>query len=229
MLAKKKKLSKKEMKEDKLVTSYFKVQQFFEEHQTKILAGIAAIVVIVVLTIVYSNKVEQDNTEATTQLSRIIDVYNSGSYQEAIDGRPGTNLVGLKKIVEEFGGTEQGENARIFLAHSNYFLGDFDVAEEYYSDYSGSNAILKASALAGEAACLESKGELKKAAGLYEEAAKISSENPSNSEYLLRAGINYKNSGSKEEAKDLFETIKKEYTGTIAFNEVDKYLLSVTE
>ena len=36
MLAKKKKLSKKEIKEDKLVTTFYEAKSFYEENQTKI-------------------------------------------------------------------------------------------------------------------------------------------------------------------------------------------------
>ncbi|MBU1100533.1 MAG: hypothetical protein KKA84_09030 [Bacteroidetes bacterium] len=224
MLAKKKKLSKKDIKEDKLVTSFFQVQQFIEEHQKKLLIGVAAVVVIFVIAVIYTNKVEQDNLAATTQLSRIMDVYNSGSYQEAIDGRPGTNLVGLKSIVEEYGSSEQGQNAKIMLANAHYYLGDIEVAKEYFGSYSGKNPLFKGSALAGLAACKEAVGEFEDAADLYMDAANITTENPMNADYLLKAGLNLNKVNKFEEAKELFESIQEEYANSLAAGTAKKYL-----
>ena len=229
MLAKKKKLTKKEIKEDKLVTSYFRVQQFYSEYQSKILSVVAAVAVVVVIYVFYTNNMAKNNLAATTELSRIMEIYNSGSYQEAIDGHPGTNLVGLKAIVDEYGSTEQGENAKIFLANSHYYLGDFDVARKFYSSYSGDNSLFKATALAGIAACDEAQGEYSDAADNYYDAAKLSDENPSNGEYLLLAGINYKKVGDSDAAKKIFESIVKDYAGSPSAIEANKQLATVSE
>jgi hypothetical protein len=51
--------------------------------------------------------------------------------------------------------------------------------------------------------------------------SKINSQNP---DYLLNAGIYYLKAGEKEEAKILFNRIKDDYTTSLAYREVDKYL-----
>lgn len=229
MLAKKQKLSKKEIKEDKLVTTYFQVQQFYSEYQSQVLSIAAAVVVVVVIYLFYSNNMAKNDLAATTELSRIMDIYNSGSYQEAIDGHPNTNLVGLKSIVEEYGSTEQGENAKIFLANSHYYLGDYDVAREYYSSYSGDNELFKATALAGVAACDEAQGKYSDAADNYYDAAKLSEENPLDGDYLLKSGENMKKSGDDEGAKKIFESIIKDYAGTQSAQQATRLLTTVTE
>lgn len=45
--------------------------------------------------------------KATTQLAAVIPFYDSGQYQKAIDGEPGTNVVGLASIVDNFGSTNK--------------------------------------------------------------------------------------------------------------------------
>ncbi len=40
MIGKKKKLTKKELQEDKLVTSFYKTQEFVEENKQKLIIGI---------------------------------------------------------------------------------------------------------------------------------------------------------------------------------------------
>jgi tetratricopeptide (TPR) repeat protein len=223
MLTKKKKLSRKEIKEDKLVSSYYKTLGYFEENRSRLLlyAGILAAIVLAV--IFYINNQKEKNSTAGLQLSRVMSIYDSGSYLEAIEGRQGTDIIGLKKIVEEYGGTENGEIAKIYLANSYIFLGKPDDAVKYYEDYSGSNDIFKATALAGEGGYYASKNEYEKAADLYRQASLVSEENVLNPEYMLQAGINYLKAGDMERAKELFETIKKDYNTSSAFREVERY------
>ena len=227
MIAKSKKISKKKIKEDKLVTSYYKVIEFYEEHQTKIIIAAVAVIAVIAAIVLYNNKLADDNVEATTELSRVIPIFEAGSYQEAIDGRPGTNISGLKKIVENYGGTDQGEIAKVYLAHAYFFLNDIGNSLGYYEDYSGDNKLFKATALAGQASCHEAEGQFEKAASKFKEAAYIDKFNPSNPDYLLRSGINYMKIGEEEEAKDLFEKILEDYESSNVVSTVNRYLAAL--
>jgi len=227
VLAKKKKLSKKEIKEDKLVTTFYEARKFYEENQNKIFAVVGVIAVIVIAVILYTNKVEENNFAASLELTRVLPIYNSGSYQEAIDGRPGTNVIGLQKIVDEYGNSDQGELAKIYLANALYFMGGIDAAFEYFNDYSGSNEDLVAAALAGKASCLEVKEDYEAAADSYNKAANVNKFNPSNPDYLLKAGINYIKVDQLMDAKKSLQEIKDNYKTSSASREVDRYLAVV--
>ncbi|MBL1212084.1 MAG: tetratricopeptide repeat protein [Ignavibacteriae bacterium] len=224
MLAKPKKISRKKVKEDKLVTYYSKTLEFYEKNQTKIIIAVGALAVIILAMVLWSNKMEQSNLEATKQLARVLPIYESGNYQEAIDGRAGTNIVGLKSIVEEYGSTAQGEIAKIYLANANYYLDNIDEAQKYYSDYSGGDALFKAAALAGEASCYSAKGNYDKAAEYYKRAAKVSENNAANAEYLLKAGINFIEAGKSDDAKDVLEKIKSDYAASSFVTNANRYL-----
>jgi len=223
MLTKRKKLTKKEIKQDKLVEFYYKSQQYIEENKNKVLIYVGAFALVVVAVIFFLNFRSSRNEEAGKLLSRVMDLYEQGAYLEAIEGKQGTNLVGLKKIVEDYGSTENGETAKIYLANAYAFLGQYDKALDYYKDYSGSNDIHKAAALAGQAGYYASKGEYEKAAKLFKKAANVSEINPSRPDYLLRAGINFMKAGQKDEAKELFQIIKDDYKTSTAFAQVDRY------
>lgn len=227
MLAKKKKLSKKQIKEDKLVTSYYQVLKFYDEYQSKILMAAGALVVIIVAVVLYTARVNEQNLAATTELSRIIDLYTTGDYQKAIDGEPGTNLMGLKDIVENYDGTEQGELAQIYLANCYFFLSNFDKSFENYDGYSGNNDFYKATSLAGKAAYYEVMNDREEAADLYLSAAKVNPTNPSNAEYYLNAGINYLKTGDNKSAEDALTTLKNDYETSIYAKEADKYLSQI--
>lgn len=215
------------MKQDTLVTSYYKAYNFFIENQVKILIGLGVVALIIVAVVLISNKRASDEKTASALLAKVMPVYESAQYKEAIDGIKTSNTTGLKSIVEEYGSTEAGETAKILLANALYYSGDFESALNYYTDYGGSNVMFQSTAIAGEAAYSVNKKEYEKAAELYKKAATVSPVNPANASYLLNAGINFMRAGKNDEAKAAFESIKKDYKQSAAAQEVDKYLVQV--
>jgi len=224
MLQKKKKLSKKEIKEDKLLVFYKNAVVFFEENKNKVLTYAGVLVAVAAIVYFYVNQKSESNDKAGLELSRIMPLYDQGAYLEAIEGRQGTNIIGLKKLVEDYSGSENGETAKIYLANSYAFLGNYDEAFKHYEDYGGSIDYFEAASLAGQAGYYAVKEDYEKAANLYLKASKISQINSQNPDYLLNAGIYYLKTGEKEEAKILFNRIKDDYTTSLAYREVDKYL-----
>ncbi|MCK7521813.1 MAG: hypothetical protein MZV64_31110 [Ignavibacteriales bacterium] len=97
MLTKKKKLSKKEIKEDRLVTTYYKAYNYFNENKNRIGMYAGGLLVVIAAIYFYMNNKAESNEQAGLQLSRVMGLYDAGSYLEAIEGRQGTNIVGLKK------------------------------------------------------------------------------------------------------------------------------------
>ncbi len=227
MLEKRKKISKKQIKEDRLVTTYYEAFNFYQKYQAKILIGVAALALIVVAVVLYSNKKASDNVLAANLLGKVLPLYEAENFKDAIDGQKTSNIVGLKEIVDKYGSTKQGNDAKIFLGNCYSVTGNNDAAYKMYDDYSGSNPLFKATALAGKAACLEVKKEYEKAADNYKDASKILKTNPSNSEYLLKAGIDLLQAGKKSEAKAIFEALKKEYKSTTEASESDRYLIQI--
>jgi tetratricopeptide (TPR) repeat protein len=227
MLKQKKKLSKKEIKEDKLINFYKSSVNFFEKYKNKVFTYGGVLVVVIAAIYFYLNQKSENNEKASLELSRVMPIYSQGSYLEAIEGKQGTNIIGLKRIVEEYGGTENGETAKIYLANSYAFLGNYDEAFKYYKDYSGSIDYFEAASLAGQAGYYAMKGDFEEAANLYLKASKISQVNSQNPDYMLNAGIYFLKAGEKDEAKMLFNKIKEDYSTSLANREVDKYLAQV--
>ncbi len=227
MLAKKKKITRKAIKEDKLVTSFYEFQDFYLKYQKQILIAVGAIVIIVLAFVIYQNKIDTENQEASVALARIMPSYKANNFKEAIEGKAGTNIVGLKQIAEDYGSSENGETAKIFLAHSYYMLSKFDDALQVYKDYSGSIDLLRSTALAGAAACYEAKGNLEKAADYFRDAAFVTKTNPQNANYLLMSGMDYHRIGKNEKAKEYFNIIKKEYPKTEIGKKIENYLAIV--
>ncbi len=228
MLQKKKKLSRKEIKEDKLVSIFYKSQSYFEENKNRLMTFGLVLAAVIIGVYFYLNQKKEENMKAGTELAKVMKIYDSGSYLEAIEGVQGgdnnKNVKGLKQIVEEFGSTENGETAKIYLANAYSYLGKYDEAFKYYEDYGGGLDYMKAASLSGKAGYYASKGEYAKAADLYKEAASISPANGENQDYLLNSGINYFKAGNKDQAKLVLNKLKDDFQPSATTREADKYI-----
>lgn len=227
MLTKRKKLSRKEIKEDGLITFYYKLVGLYGTYKQYFLIGGVAVIVIAALSFFYMQQKNKNNERANVELSRVLPAFDSGMYLESIEGNAQSKVMGLKKIVAEYGSSANGEIAKVYLAHAYFYLGKVDEALKNYEDYGGDNDLFKAAAFAGEAACYESKNDLEKSAELYRKASSVSEENALNPQYLLASGINLLNLKKTTEAKEIFERIKKDFPTTTSGREVERYLAQV--
>lgn len=226
-MKKHKNFSRKEIREDKLITFYSKFSNFYREHTQYFQIALGVVAVIVVLVIIMQNQAAIENEEASLELSRMMSVYNAGSYSEAIEGRPGTTMMGLRKVASEYDGTAAGEAAKIFLGNSLYFLNKYQEAIDVYEDYSGENPLHKAASYSGIGACYEAMKNYENAADYYEKAANVKEHNILNAEYLVNAGVMYLKTDNHDKAKELFNTVKKEYKGNQFAQTVEQYLAQV--
>lgn len=224
----KKKLNKKGIKKDIIVEFYYKSQQFFIEHKKKVFLYLGSFVLVIALIVFYSNYRSSQNEEAGKLLSKVMPIYDAGNYLEAIEGKQGTpKIIGLKEIVSQYGNTENGEVAKIYLANSYSFLGQTDKAFQYYKDYDGDNDLFIATSLAGQASYYSLKKDYLKSAKLYKQAAFIDETNPNRPDYLLQAGINYWKAKKNKEAKEMFQIIKDDYKASNAYAKVERYFLEL--
>jgi tetratricopeptide (TPR) repeat protein len=229
MLKPKRKLSKKEIRQDGLLDAYSSAQSYYYQHKSIIGYGLTALVLLVIGIVVYNNNRTTKNQEAATKMGSVISIYDAAAndprqYQIAIDGQRERGVMGLKEIVDTYGGTESGEHARLYLADAYLNLGRFDEAYKQYDGFSGSNKLLRASALAGMASCLEQKSDYRSAASNFEKAASLSSDKSNTPDYLNSAARCYGLAGEKEKAITLFKKLKQEYPASPAARDADRYI-----
>jgi tetratricopeptide (TPR) repeat protein len=220
-----KKITHKEIKKDKLVTSYFEAKNWFDrdENKRKVYIGITAVVVVIAVIFLYVNNRRAKNEEAETKLSAVITLYEQGKYPEAMNGDPASGIMGLNAIVNEYGSTNSGETAKLYLGNCFFNLKDYDNALKQFDSYSGSNDIVKSSCISGMGAVYEAKGDLKKAGEYYEKAAKVNKEVVINQENLFYAIRAYTNAGDKENARRLFTALKEQYPKSKYINESKRF------
>lgn len=224
MLKPRKKITRKELKQDQLVTTYFKVVEYLKNNRRLVSGTITGIVIAAIVVVIYLNNRRSQNAEATTELAQVLQMFDGGAYQVAINGDPAHNITGLKSIVDNYGSSEAGERAKVYLGDCYYYLGDYDNALKYFKDYDGSDRLLEASALAGVAEVYETKNDYAKAGEYFERAAARDSKNFLAPQYLVGAARDYIKAGKKERAIDLLTRVQRDFPNSPYAGNVDLYM-----
>ena len=224
MLKPKKKISKKEIKEDGLVTGYYEATKWYEGNKKLVNGALTGLVIVAIVVVAYMNNVNSNNLKATTELGKILSYYDQGRYDVAINGNLQENVRGLQAIVDDYSGTKAGGLATMYLANSYFAQGNYEKALGYFGDVSVDDDMVNASAIAGEAACYEALGNHEKAAATFEKAAYKSSKDINAPENLFHAAQNYLAAGNKEKAAELFKKVKKDYPNTAVAREIDRWI-----
>ncbi len=227
MLKASKKITKKEMQQDALITSYNNFLLFYEENKKKILYVALGVVVVAGLLGLYIYKNRANNELAATALGKIYSYYDQGSsdpnaYTLAINGIPERKVEGLKSIVDKYGSSSSGEVAKLYLGNAYYATGKIDDAMKMFEGFSSSDPALSAAAIAGEGACYESKANFEQAAAMFEKAGSM--QTLSGAEYLQSAARNYGLKGDKAKALEVCKKIKKEYPKSAQARDIDRFI-----
>jgi tetratricopeptide (TPR) repeat protein len=224
MLSPKKRISKRELKEDALVTSYVKVTSFYDRNKKNISIAVTAVVILIIAAVIFLKNRADNSEKASAQLGQVFSLYDNGQYQQAIDGLPERNINGLKSIVDNYGGLRAGNYARFYLANAYYHLGKYDLALEQFDDFSPAEDVLTVSRLAGIGSCYEAMGKYKEAAQSYEKAGTKYPDDVNAAENLSNAARNFGRAGEKETAIDLYKKLKKNYPASSFAREADRFI-----
>ncbi len=159
------KLTKKELREDKLVSFASKMERVYQENQSKVLG----IVVVVVILIAGGIFLQQMSSESRMIESYDLTIAKMAYGQEQYDPA----RTGLEKVISQYSG-EVAAEAKYYLARIEYEEGKYAEAEASFREYQQSFAgddYTNCAAISGLAASLEAQQKLEEAAATYEEAA----------------------------------------------------------
>ena len=228
MLQPKKKITRKEMKEDTLITSYVRATTFFEENKKRINIVLTVVIVLAAAIYFYTKNRAADNEKAATELAKVFSLYDNGQYQIAIDGVRERNIGGLKSIVDEYGSTHAGNLAKLYLGNAYFSLGKYADALKQYEDFSADGQLMVVSRYSALGASYEALGDHKEAANYFEKAATKYSNDLNAAENLNNAARNYAAAGQKEQAMELYKKLKKNYPTSTFGREADRYIAQLS-
>jgi predicted negative regulator of RcsB-dependent stress response len=160
------KLTKRQIKEDPLVTAAFRSKEFWDEHGRIILIVGGALVIALVLGWLILGAREQAETRASGTLFRAELSVLQGDYQTAVQG--------LKELIENSPGTNAARRAMLLLGDSYAALANPREAATWYRkalDRAGSDRVLRRAARLGLAAALEDNRQFADAAPYYADLA----------------------------------------------------------
>ena len=126
-LVKHQKITKRQIKEDPLVTAAFKATAFWEQHGTKILIGVGAIALICVLAFFMMQARNKAEAEASGDLFRASLAVQNGDYASAAPM--------LEEIVKSQPGTDAAREAMLYLGDAQMSMGKPAEAATWYRKY----------------------------------------------------------------------------------------------
>ena len=222
MLKPRKRLTRREIKEDPLVTQYVKYQKMLKTYSRHVNIGLIAIAAIVVISVLVSRSKKNAEIHAEGDLVMAEQVYMSRDFERA--------PAELKKVSDDYPGTEAAGRAVFFRANALFHKGDFESAQiafqEYVDDY-GQIEMFLTSSLAGVAACEETKENYADAAALYHKAAKRNMDAFDAVYHLKSAARCYRMADMKDKAKDLYESILEKYPDSPVLNDVKFWMATI--
>ena len=200
MLKPKKKITKKDLKEDKFVKFTLQAKTYLDENSKQVFYMVTGILVVAIVVIVFVYAHNANVEEARGQLGIAQVEYSNLNYDKAITR--------LESLIESYDGTNEADQGMFLLANILYQKERYEESKNYFEQfidsYSGSN-ILLASGIAGLAACYEKEEMYSEAGETYSNAASTAPDFVEADNYLYLAGICFSKAGDTLKAIEKFE------------------------
>ncbi len=205
-----KRITKRRMKEDRLVSTTFKATEYIQKNQTPFIIGTLAVLAVFALIVFMRWSGDRKKSEAAGILTRAeITAAMKNMDQYFSD---------LKLLSDNYGGTSQGKLATTRLATNYFRTQDYTQAELYFNKildrYSDDN-ILCSGANAGLGEISEINGDSERAAEYYKKAAEMGGDQAWASSFFLKAGQNFAKAGDKQQATEAFKTIEDKFQNAL--------------
>ncbi|MCX7907598.1 MAG: tetratricopeptide repeat protein [Bacteroidetes bacterium] len=223
-----KKVSKEEVRRDRLVELYARWSAFYHARRRLVLSlagAVLGLALAVAGAIAYLNHQDQQANEA---LGRVVLWFESGQYQKALEGDTTQRIPGLAQIADRYRWTQTGKLAAYYAASAYYELGQYEKARQYFARYPNNGTLLAAAARAGEAAAYENAGQYRRAASLYLKAASQYKSELLTPDYLFGAARCLEQAGDLRAALRAYERVQKEFPKTPQASEAEQHVARLT-
>jgi len=148
-----KRISKKQIKGDRLVSTTFKATEYIQKNQTPFIVGSVVLIIILALVLLLRTSANRKNDEASAILSR--------GELTAASGNVGQYVADLRTLADDYQGTPAGKVAAVRLASNYFYQKQYDDAKRYFQlilDHYADDNLLSAGASAGLGAVYELQG-----------------------------------------------------------------------
>ena len=195
-----------------------KTEAFFEKNKKLIVGAVVAVIVIVAGAILLNNYyfVPRAN-EASTELAKSQDLFNQQQYDKA--------LVGFQKVANDYSSTDAGNLAQLYIGLCQANLGKWQEAVNALEAFSGKGDQMVSPAAEGALGnAYANLNQLDKAVEHLKKAAEMADNNSLSPTFLIQAGEILESQGKKDEALKLYQKVKENYTQSMQYQTIDKYI-----
>ena len=215
---------KEQEREEKVIETVSKTDQFFRENKKTIYGILAALVVVAVALVAYQKfYVQPKSEEAAAQMFPAEANFRNGEFELALNGDG--NVLGFKQVIEDFG-AKGGKDIFLYAGICELQLGNYQEAISYLKKYNGKDAILSARATACIGDAYVGLEKYSEALGYFEKAA-ATADNMFAATYLLKAGVTCEELGDNAKALTFYKKIKDQYANSPEGYDIDKYITRI--
>jgi tetratricopeptide (TPR) repeat protein len=206
-----KKLTKEQLENDALVTSYARTVYYIQDNTAKIVGIVIAVLLLISTAIGYTIHSKNQEVAAQAFLGNSEAHFASGDFESALFGDNSIYGVGFEEIIANYSRTDAANMARYYAAISYSELGDNDLALAHMNRFKAPKGILGVGPLSFHAALLSDVGQYSTAAATFKKAANWDVNDATTPQNLLRAAEAAMQAGDKRMASDLVKEILEKY------------------
>ena len=203
-------ISRREMKEDRFILWLFEMSSDIDKHKWPLIIGVAVVVVCIAGGYYWTNSQADDLVEAGKVFAPGQTAMQDNRYEDAIPI--------FERVLDEYGGTALALETTIELANACFNTGDYEKARTYYraylDDYGDEDTLFQVTARSGLAACDEEEEKYEEAARQYLALADEDTDSYLAAGFLLDAARCYKAADMKEKARALYDRVVETYEST---------------
>lgn len=204
-------LSKDELENDALVTSYAYTLNWYRENKSLLYAGIIVLIFVIGGSFWYVNHTAQQQEESREAISFAEQQFMNGNYEAALFGNVEEGEPGLIEIISDYPRTTAGNLARYYAAVSYAEMQDYASALEMIREYNVPEGVLGVAPVSLHGMILMQLENYEQAVGIFERAASWD-ENESTTPFnLLNAGEAAYAAGNYAKARELATRIQREF------------------
>jgi tetratricopeptide (TPR) repeat protein len=196
-------------REDPLVIAWLRIQEWLEANARLLAIAAAAVVLLAVVSVLWVRARAQAEGKAGEKVAEISTLYWQGGYDRVIQG--------ADQIRKDFPGTAAASEALRVKGDALFWQGDFKGAAAAYQTYLKENPKVSPVTLGVRrnlAQALESQGQARQAAEMYEALAAEQAPREFQAEIWLAAGRAWRTAGDSARALAAFRRVATDYADT---------------